>query len=96
MLSFQDLWTQKEEIFINQQTNNYTEPILEEELNSVLKGIKNHKILGEDGLNGDLFKYAGKLFNNRFLQLLNNIWNNSIPQKVGKKQLWYHSVKRVT
>jgi hypothetical protein len=66
---FQGLWTQKEDIFINQQTNNdYTEPILEKELNSVLKGIKNHKTPGEDGLNGDLFKYAGKLFNNQFLQ----------------------------
>jgi hypothetical protein len=36
-------------------------------------------------LNGDLFKYAGKLFNNRFLQLLNNIWNNSIPPKSWQK-----------
>jgi hypothetical protein len=58
-----------------------TEPILEEELNSILKGIKNLKTPGEDRLNGDLFKYAGKLFNNRFLQLLDNIWNNSIPPK---------------
>lgn len=34
----------------------------EVELNSVLTRIKNHKAPGEDGLNGDIFKYAGKLF----------------------------------
>jgi hypothetical protein len=32
-----------------------------------------------------IFQYAGKLFNNRFLQLLNNIWNNSIPPKSWQK-----------
>jgi hypothetical protein len=44
-----------DDIHKEQTNNNYTEPILEEELNSVLKRIKNHKTPGEDGLNGDLF-----------------------------------------
>jgi hypothetical protein len=85
---FQDLLTQKEDTFVNQQTNNnYTEPILEEELNSVLKRIKNHKTHGEDGLNGDIFKYAGKRFNNLFFQLSNNICNNIIPPKSWQKEV---------
>jgi hypothetical protein len=45
-----------------------------------LKKLKNNKAPGEDGLNLDLFKYAGKLFD-RFLKSLNTVWyEGTIPE----------------
>jgi hypothetical protein len=66
---FQDLWSkQSEKLRKKASSNDYTEPIVEEELDNVLKKLKNNKAPGEDGLNLDLFKYAGRLFD-RFLKI---------------------------
>jgi hypothetical protein len=38
-----------------------------------LRKLKNNKAPREDGLNLDLFKYSGKLFDRRFLKFLNTV-----------------------
>jgi hypothetical protein len=38
-----------------------------------LKKLKNNKYPGKDLLNLDLLKYAGKLFDRRFLKFLNTV-----------------------
>jgi hypothetical protein len=59
---FQDLRSEQSETLRKTgSSNDYTEPIVEEELDNVLKKLKNNKAPGEDGLNLDLFKYAGKV-----------------------------------
>jgi hypothetical protein len=71
---FQGLWSVQSETLRNiESSNNYTEPIVEEELDNILKKTKHNKAPGEDGLNLDLFKYAGKLFYRRFLKFLNTV-----------------------
>jgi hypothetical protein len=64
---FQDLLSEQlETLRKTGSSNGYTEPIVEEELDNVLRKLKNNKAPGEDGLNLDLFKYAWKLFDRRF------------------------------
>jgi hypothetical protein len=79
---FQDLWSEQSETLRKKgSSNDYTEPTVEEELDNVLKKLKNNKAPGEDGLNLDLFKYAGKVFDRRFLKFLNTVWyEGTIPE----------------
>jgi hypothetical protein len=85
---FQDLWSEQSETLRNKgSSNDYKEPIVEEELDNVLKKLKNNKAPGEDGLNLDLFEYAGKLFDRRFLKFLNTFGMRAQYRKAGKKLL---------
>jgi hypothetical protein len=79
---FQDLWSEQSKTLRKKgSSNDYTEPIVEEELDNVLKKLKNNKAPGEDGLNLHLFKYAGKLFDRRVLKFLNTVWyEGTIPE----------------
>jgi hypothetical protein len=79
---FQDLRSEQSETLRKKESsNNYTEPIDEEELDNILKKLKNNNAPGEDGLNLDLFKYAGKLFDRLFLKFLNTVWyEGTIPE----------------
>jgi hypothetical protein len=72
---FHDLWSEQSETIRKKgSSNGYTEPTVEEELDNVLRKLKPNKAPGEDGLNLDLFKYAWKLFDKRFLKFLNTVW----------------------
>jgi hypothetical protein len=52
-----------------------------------LKKLKNNKTPGEDGLNLDLFKYAGKLFDRWFLKFLNTVWYEGTTPESWKKAI---------
>jgi hypothetical protein len=81
---FIDLWSEQGK---KGSSNNYTEPRAEEGLDNVLKKLKN-KAPGEDGLNLNLFRYAGKLFDRRILKILKHCFGMRAQYlKVGKKPL---------
>ena len=68
--------------------------ITQEELDTVLKLLKNGKSPGEDNINSELYKYAPKEFKQRLLKFLNEIyyqqhipneWRNAIVIPIYKK-----------
>jgi hypothetical protein len=74
----------------NEEENNFTP----EELEIVMEKIKDGKSPGEDGINSELYKYAGNKFHNRLLNFFNNIyiskeipteWKRSVVIPIHKK-----------
>jgi len=64
-----------------------TEDITLDELQNVLKSMRNNKAPGKDNINVELFKYAGQTFLLRFLSFLNKIWNGQQPPKSWSQSL---------
>ena len=58
---------------------------LEEELATVLKGIKNNKAPGADSVVNNFFKYGGSMVGNKLLKIMNMILEKSdVPKILGK------------
>ena len=56
--------------------------ITNDELRVALRKTKHVKSPGEDNLNSELYKYAGVLFNDRFLRFLNKIYQTTtLPEE---------------
>jgi hypothetical protein len=51
--------------------------ITKEDLQTALLKTKNGKSTGEDGINSELYKYAGDKFCSRLLKFFNNIYKNA-------------------
>ena len=50
--------------------------------------MKNRKAAGPDGLNSELFKYAGPVLSNCLLKLVNKCWKErSIPEEWGQARV---------
>jgi len=47
-----------------------------EEIEDIIKNLKNYKAPGEDDLNSELFKMAGKDIMKEMKSLINDIWRN--------------------
>jgi hypothetical protein len=65
---------------INTYSNNKSEDSISfTELINVLKHSKNNEAPGEDGIQMELFKYAGEVFQYRLLYFPNLIWQGKTP-----------------
>jgi hypothetical protein len=83
---YTDLWTdvthehKNEEIW--QIGNQDEQGIMKEGLQTSLFKTKIVKATGEDGINSELYKYAGNKFNSILLKFFNNIYKNAqIPDE---------------
>jgi hypothetical protein len=67
--------------------NEFEDSISFGELIHVLKHSKNNKAHGEDGIQMELFKYAGEDFQYRLLYFLNLIWQGKTPAESWQKAI---------
>jgi hypothetical protein len=79
--NFKNLWSSKVDEVIKTYSNTKSEDSISfGELINVLKHSKNNKAL-EDGIQMELFKYAGEDFQYRLLYFLNLIWQGKTQPK---------------
>jgi hypothetical protein len=80
---YTELWTETTHEETERGTDNEDEQAITlEELELDLKKIKNGKSPGEDHINSELYKYAGRNFHNTLLQFFNMVYKSeTIPSE---------------
>ena len=91
---FHKLWTQTDKLLgLQYSINNHLQPITMDEIITVIRR-RNNNAPGEDNINLKVFKFSMTLFLERFLSLLNRIWEGQEPPCVGKEFSLYQFLRK--